>query len=951
MKSWKTPTPEQVDRAIASLAHPEQRRYFFDRLENPRWLDPLEKKGFFRKPPGIVKEEAERTVRFPPWPESRYLARMAPHEPAKVIGIVQNIETENPAIQEDLLEAILAAPPEMGVELISKVLTWIENNYGMLRPEKFGDLISHLAQDDKVESAISIAHSLLKVFPDPGKIRLVRARFNAWFYERILHKNIPDIVVSENLQALTMLCDLLQNAVELSTQRTGDDFEDYSYIWRPAIEGDRRRGAHEVRDLLVSAVRNTATQIMRTDSTLIAPVIAEVERWQLSIFRRIALHVLRLVETEEFELDRERLTNRSLFENRSVQREYALLLRDRFDLLRAEDRGEILRWIEQGPDLSKLVEGRKAWGDQLPTESECDEYVERWRLKRLRWIRDSLSGEWKKQYETLVRKFGEPSDPEVVRSNEAVWVGPQTPKSEEELRVMPISELIGYLKSWVPSDEPLGPTPEGLGRQLKKVVATEPSNYAQSAPHFQELDPTYVRSLLEGIHEGISRTSNLWEPVIDLCLWIIGQPREIEGRKVNKWDSDPDWGATRTTVGRLLSAGFREGQNELPIALREKVWRILLELTKDPEPTPDYEREFGGSNMEPVTMSINTVRGEAMHSVARYALWVRRHYDKEQEVPQGFEIMPEVREVLETHLDPIQDSALAIRAVYGEWLPWLILLDPEWTTAHLSRIFPDAEQMSHLREAAWEAYIVFCRPYDDVLTVLEQEYYKAVERVGKIEVGKQSLSDPDEHLAEHLMAYYWRGKLDIDQTGGLLEKFYTNASDSLRASAMEFVGRSLRNTEGAVEHTILDRLSFLWQRRLHAARQASQPQDHIKELSAFGWWFVSGKFENGWALRQLLEVLSFSKKVDPDWIVLEMLADMAHYKPHDVIRCVSLIIEGEHLHGWEITGWRGELRSILSTVISQSDMSASQKAAQVIQRLGAKGFLEYRDLLSYSREM
>ncbi len=74
MKSSKTPTPEQVTKAIALLGRKEHYRYFFDRLENPLWLEPLHKQGFFLHPP--PPQANEGSVVFPPWPESRYLARI-----------------------------------------------------------------------------------------------------------------------------------------------------------------------------------------------------------------------------------------------------------------------------------------------------------------------------------------------------------------------------------------------------------------------------------------------------------------------------------------------------------------------------------------------------------------------------------------------------------------------------------------------------------------------------------------------------------------------------------------------------------------------------------------------------------------------------------------------------------------------------------------------------------
>src|SRR2546422_126786 len=81
LKCWKTPTPDQVNKAVAQLGHGEYNRYFFDRLENPEWLGPLKAKGFLSSPPPPVHDEARGTIGFPPWPESRYLARMAKYAP------------------------------------------------------------------------------------------------------------------------------------------------------------------------------------------------------------------------------------------------------------------------------------------------------------------------------------------------------------------------------------------------------------------------------------------------------------------------------------------------------------------------------------------------------------------------------------------------------------------------------------------------------------------------------------------------------------------------------------------------------------------------------------------------------------------------------------------------------------------------------------------------------
>ena len=86
MKSWKKPTPELVSRAIAGMPYLEQQRYFFERLDNPEWIEPLRKAKFFDQLPTPTHEG--NVVTFYLWPASRYLARMAGLKPDLVAEIM-----------------------------------------------------------------------------------------------------------------------------------------------------------------------------------------------------------------------------------------------------------------------------------------------------------------------------------------------------------------------------------------------------------------------------------------------------------------------------------------------------------------------------------------------------------------------------------------------------------------------------------------------------------------------------------------------------------------------------------------------------------------------------------------------------------------------------------------------------------------------------------------------
>src|SRR5215831_19512143 len=92
MPSWKKPTPEEVDRAVALLGgYGILYRYFFDKLANPEWIAPLMSKGFFSNPPDVSMDENQRIVATPPWHASRYLSRMAPLAPEVVLNAILQI--------------------------------------------------------------------------------------------------------------------------------------------------------------------------------------------------------------------------------------------------------------------------------------------------------------------------------------------------------------------------------------------------------------------------------------------------------------------------------------------------------------------------------------------------------------------------------------------------------------------------------------------------------------------------------------------------------------------------------------------------------------------------------------------------------------------------------------------------------------------------------------------
>jgi hypothetical protein len=122
-----------------------------------------------------------------------------------------------------------------------------------------------------------------------------------------------------------------------------------------------------------------------------------------------------------------------------------------------------------------------------------------------------------------------------------------------------------------------------------------------------------------------------------------------------------------------------------------------------------------------------------------------------------------------------------------------------------------------------------------------EEYKAAVIRLNEEKPSKKSrISDPDKSLVEHLMTYYWRGKIDLAEPEGLMSEFFKKASIELRRSAFEFIGRSLVNTKEQLPDEINDRLRYLLENRTATAK-ILEPSEMNQELIDFGYWFYSKK--------------------------------------------------------------------------------------------------------------
>lgn len=141
------------------------------------------------------------------------------------------------------------------------------------------------------------------------------ALFDNHHYTEIV-KQIAPVLAKIGEHALSLFCDLLEEAVNLSRKaQGGKTAEDFSYIWRPAIEDHIQNHIRKPKEILVSVVRDVAESMMERKGKQVLDII---ESKPFNIFKRIGLYLRRKWLEVDPDGTAKRITDHNFFDNNDM---------------------------------------------------------------------------------------------------------------------------------------------------------------------------------------------------------------------------------------------------------------------------------------------------------------------------------------------------------------------------------------------------------------------------------------------------------------------------------------------------------------------------------------------------------------------------------------------------------------------------------------------------------
>lgn len=889
----ESPNLSDAREVAALLKTQPQFRYFFERA-SPAWLEPLSRlKLFFKRPPRL-QPAGDGYVWTPGWPEGGYLARVAADRPvlAQKIALAVPIG-DNPQVARWIVATARALSAGLGRDLVPRVDAWLG------RPLVFelialdaADLAMRLAEAGEVDAALRLYRSLLRAARRVG-------RRGDWHLEQLLARPLEGLVsANPDETAAALEAELLAALRSLSRWK-------YTAVWMPRVDQPPRYG-HDRPGRLVAAVYRA---LLASSPGRASDAVRRFLESRHMILRRVGLSVL-ATRADLSDVDLAAILGApDIWDaDPETRREFRQLVWAVFPRLSARARKRLLAYVDAAVEAHEIADreaaGRNEW-------SRAD-IVALWRARIIGPVWPQLPTYWQDRIGPLPEVPVDEPQPTTVR-----WAGGESPVTVTELAATRPRDVVRLVETWRAPDDGFGATVEGLYRAAAEHVAGQPAAFTRLRKRLAALPAGFQARLLREIEsklEGHDRRARM--AALRLVLALPGS----EGRAL---DDEEERDRLRG-VARVLQKAAELGLvAQLGSDAYERLREALHDLLHVPVSGPRVEVASVGREVGSIALS--GVDGAAATAVLELCRWAY-HHDR-----------PRIRgEWLEALLAAAKTRpSLSFSATLGMHLPLLLAIDEEHAGDWIQVLFRDADPEG--RDAVWRAYLVYARLWKETADLLADEYEWAIAHLSPTEDGDDP-ADPDEQLGQHVALADLLG-VRRARTGRWLKRYLARAPESMRASVMRTVGEAAaeKNAQMEVRH----RAIRLLQQRVNS----NDPPPAASELRAISW--AARDADRTGAILRTVVVPAMRRsggKVDDQVGVAEAIRREASKDGRTAIEALDLLVEGD-TDGALPSLAKEEIREALSVLLQSTDHEVSERARSVVNRLGARGLLDLRDLL------
>ena len=804
----------------------ELKIYFYRNLSNPKWFDILNKTNEFYD---ILNQDVkDNNVNILQNAVADYLQKIASYYSDQIIELIKKVIPNNSTVIWNFIQIGLKLNPKQTSKLVPKVKKWLSNPRlsSTLFDSEIIRWIKHLSDAGQFDASFK----LLKILTTPKVQKPTGERDTE--VEKILGKDKPKPIpaieyyylqqlLSKGLTKLNehdplILSRILQASLEKSIRIEYGHIKgnhDLSYIWRAAIEDHPQNYEHyELNDALLVALRNSTEELVKRDKVTGIDVIKEYLKHNYSIFRRLAIHLLRLNYGSYSDFIKQFIKNKKLLKETDISHEYYILLRDIFEKLDLSDRQFIIKSIREIKSFD-----RKA-------KPEIQEKQIRYHhLEKLHFIEKYLESDDKIYYDQLKQEFQGEKLRDTAVYHES-YTGERSPLTLEEINKKDLVELWDYFRSFRKTKRDFdAPSPEGLARIFAAAVKKDPHKYLkEDLTPLTLLKPNYSYWFMNDVNE-LYKSEKYPElvPYIENLLDLINRIIRIEN--IPKRFTD-DMGINFNGVKRrsldFVQSLIKTQQKESTAKYQDKIWEIIEYLCYY-EWDPEKSIENTKTNMDPYTLAINSVRGNALIAVIDYALWyaslTKSNYSTDIKHPNRLIGEERLQKLLDDKLTNKQDDpSLAIHSVFGVYLANLAYLNYEWVKANIDKIFPEEKDKEIYWRTAWGGYINASRFYSDLYELLKPQFHRAIDYLAKdIKMVPSGFGrSPEDALSEHLVVACLNGKDNIRKSNSLLRKFAEIQKNPSITHAVQFITNLSKDEIIFREFPEANRKSFWPQRNL-----------------------------------------------------------------------------------------------------------------------------------------